>query len=615
MSSARGGNSSARGGNKRAPTPPAAAPATAKDKAKATKSKEKRPRASSVGRRASNKSGSAAAAKLEPSTAVGAATILQRRWRAVLAQRKAREELHLLRQFDLLMAEVRLECLQQRAARLAAEARAESALKLQCATRRRLARRALHGAAATRLQCAARQKLARKAAHDAYWSYAFGLLNQDSAERLQRWWRAVLARRRAQVDLALLRDWDALQVGVRAACEARAAAARRLQRAARSHSVAQWLGAMCRGADRDAAPSGFSEEGLGSADNPFSDDFSGMHEHRRRVEAAHGRATPGGTKRLRTYGKISLGAMAHALPGQLATLFNTLRFVDAVNALIERRVVEVTEGSTVGGVGVYDCVQYEDLMAWGDKALQARFGGCTQYLKAAKRFGFLHYRGEMLHEGTSKRAVLQSYSLGMDRRALLTAALEQPQRVVPALYDAQGGNRRSLDTAKAKLAQLILSEGSPFRQPLVDFLRGSFEQELRECTFLLDDEFWPDSGGEGGSSEDEEDKSLKAVADAAAVARVRDAHDYFDVLGLPRDCSRSDVKRAFIKLSKEVHPDKNGAKGANEAFDRLNTAKQTLGDDEVRAAYASANPPKAAAAREWARSMDAATGKAMWRQG
>ena len=270
VSSARGGNSSARGGNKRAPTPPAAAPATAKDKAKGTKSKEKRPRASSVGRRASNKSGSAAAAKLEPSTAVGAATILQRRWRAVLAQRKAREELHLLRQFNLLMAEVRLECLQQRAARLAAEARAESALKLQCATRRRLARRALHGAAATRLQCAARQKLARKAAHDAYWSYAFGLLNEDGAERLQRWWRAVLARRRAQVDLALLRDWDALQVGVRAACEARAAAARRLQRAARSHSVAQWLGAMCRGADRDAAPSGFSVREADSNPRPLA---------------------------------------------------------------------------------------------------------------------------------------------------------------------------------------------------------------------------------------------------------------------------------------------------------------------------------------------------------
>ena len=27
---------------------------------------------------------------------------------------------------------------------------------------------------------------------------------------------------------------------------------------------------------------------MGNEDNPFSDDFSGMYEHRRRVEAAHG---------------------------------------------------------------------------------------------------------------------------------------------------------------------------------------------------------------------------------------------------------------------------------------------------------------------------------------
>ena len=38
-------------------------------------------------------------------------------------------------------------------------------------------------------------------------------------------------------------------------------------------------------------------------------------------------------------------------------------------------------------------------VAWGDHALQARFSAGTQYLKSAKRFGLLRYRGEMLHEG------------------------------------------------------------------------------------------------------------------------------------------------------------------------------------------------------------------------
>ena len=134
----------------------------------------------------------------------------------------------------------------------------------------------------------------------------------------------------------------------------------------------------------------------------------------------------------------------------------------------------------------------------------------------------------------------------------------------------------------------------------LEFLSGSFERELRECSFLLDDEFWPSDG-----EEDEEDGDLKRVADKASVERVLSAHDLFDVLSLPRDCSKADVKKAFLKLSKEVHPDKNGAKGANDAFDRLHTAKVTLSDEEERKEYASRHPPRAAVAREWAKAFAA----------
>ena len=52
---------------------------------------------------------------------------------------------------------------------------------------------------------------------------------------------------------------------------------------------------------------------------------------------------------------------------------------------------------------------------------------------------------------------------------------------------------------------------------------------------------------------DGDDADLKRVADRAAVERVLGAHDHFDVLGLPRDCSAADVKKAFLKLSKAVH--------------------------------------------------------------
>ena len=124
----------------------------------------------------------------------------------------------------------------------------------------------------------------------------------------------------------------------------------------------------------------------------------------------------------------------------------------------------------------------------------------------------------------------------------------------------------------------------------------------------MDDEFWPSDGESDG---DEADLSLKGLADEGAVQRILEAHDYFDVLNLPRDCSSKDVKRSFFKLSKEVHPDKNGARNANQAFDLLMTAKTTLSEPADRDAYASAHPPKASQAREWARSMDA-NGRARW---
>ena len=69
-------------------------------------------------------------------------------------------------------------------------------------------------------------------------------------------------------------------------------------------------------------------------------------------------------------------------------------------------------------------------------------------------------------------------------------------------------------------------------------------------SFLLDDEFWP-SDDESG---DEGDMDLKRAADKSAVERVLGANDHFDVLSLPRDCSAADVKKAFLKLSKEVRP-------------------------------------------------------------
>lgn len=61
--------------------------------------------------------------------------------------------------------------------------------------------------------------------------------------------------------------------------------------------------------------------------------------------------------------------------------------------------------------------------------------------------------------------------------------------------------------------------------------------------------------------------------------------DYYEVLGISKDASDDDIKKAYRKLSKKFHPDINKDANADEKFKEVSEAYEVLSDAQKRAAY------------------------------
>src|SRR3984957_7382357 len=82
------------------------------------------------------------------------------------------------------------------------------------------------------------------------------------------------------------------------------------------------------------------------------------------------------------------------------------------------------------------------------------------------------------------------------------------------------------------------------------------------------------------------DGSYSSSRRGAAAGGAIMARDLYETLGVKRDASEADLKKAYRKLARQYHPDRNpGDKQAEARFKEVQSAYDVLGDEQKRAQY------------------------------
>ncbi|XP_047155695.1 chaperone protein dnaJ 49-like [Vigna umbellata] len=80
--------------------------------------------------------------------------------------------------------------------------------------------------------------------------------------------------------------------------------------------------------------------------------------------------------------------------------------------------------------------------------------------------------------------------------------------------------------------------------------------------------------------------------DVRLIREIEGKSDYYAILGLEKSCSVEEIRKAYRELSLKVHPEKNKARGSQDAFNKISEAYKSLKDAHSRSTHDQTNGPR-----------------------